>query len=527
MEAGNDAASILGSGEIVEEEQPTTLNELKNAAILKTGTDYIEEEKSEKCTLAFKIVERIKELSRDELREEAAIAEVEEWPLLRYAVEMIYPRDAIALLCDALGIDTQDSDGKTILFHASFHASENWNVDLFEELLDMKIDLSVRDNNNRNIFDHVTHKVDEDDKKQLLNILAKHGVMSADIPDGFRSTLHDSTFISQPNSLAAEIEEVRFYIRAMTLSLEELEKEAKGRDEDNFIPLMFAAGYVGMGAALERLQGVYCSSVNATDDSGANAIIQAAVADQPDNVRLLATMGTDLSLRNRHGENVFDYVKSSRLRGEETTGLFEALAEHGITSSDIPANFQSPLYFESKYYDANLREQRWIARRALMMCLDRVFNWSLANQIVSEFYMTLPPGLSSAGMLVARCCMHVDASSVSNGIARLIMEFAFGFNKQRDRLVGMPREEIDLLDDEERAALRRVAEAAAEEARIAAESARIAAIKKATNDAAAAAASLLAELDLEEEIELKKSARKGQDSKKKKSKKQSGKKNKK
>jgi hypothetical protein len=51
--------------------------------------------------------------------------------------------------------------------------------------------------------------------------------------------------------------------------------------------------------------------------------------------------------------------------------------------------------------------------------------------------MTLPTDFSSEGLLVARCCMHVDASSAGNGIARLIMQFAFGFNR---RLIGMPRE---------------------------------------------------------------------------------------
>jgi hypothetical protein len=44
--------------------------------------------------------------------------------------------------------------------------------------------------------------------------------------------------------------------------------------------------------------------------------------------------------------------------------------------------------------------------------------------------------------------MHVDAISVSNGIARLIVQFAFGFNSDRNRLVGMPREEAELDDDE-------------------------------------------------------------------------------
>jgi hypothetical protein len=168
--------------------------------------------------------------------------------------------------------------------------------------------------------------------------------------------------------------------------------------------------------------------------------MRAVYSRLPENVRLLAKMGTDLSLMER-GRNVFDIIED--FSAEDFGLMLEVLAEHGVTSNNIPANFQSPLYFESKYYYANLREQRWITRRALMMCLDSVFKWSLANQIERDFYMTLPPGLSSAGLLVARCCMHVDASSVSNGIARLIMKFAFGFNR---RLVGMPREEADLDD---------------------------------------------------------------------------------
>jgi hypothetical protein len=62
--------------------------------------------------------------------------------------------------------------------------------------------------------------------------------------------------------------------------------------------------------------------------------------------------------------------------------------------------------------------------------------------------MTLPPDLSSIGLIVAICWMQVDASGVDNGIARLIMQFAFGFNSDRNSLVGMPREEAELDDDE-------------------------------------------------------------------------------
>jgi hypothetical protein len=186
--------------------------------------------------------------------------------------------------------------------------------------------------------------------------------------------------------------------------------------------------------------------VDARDWSNRTAILDAVIddaADVPtpggnaDTVNLLATMGADLGLVYGQSFNIFEAVEDVSVPAAKVA-LYEVLAEHGVTSSDIPSRFQSPLYFKSEYYQANLREQRWIVRRAFMMCLNRVFNWSLANQIESERLMTLPTDLSSIGLLVARCCMHVVASSVSNGIARLIMQFAKGFNR---RLVGMPREE--------------------------------------------------------------------------------------
>jgi hypothetical protein len=150
--------------------------------------------------------------------------------------------------------------------------------------------------------------------------------------------------------------------------------------------------------------------------------------------------------------NLFELVESSY--GEDETcklpATYSALADHGVTSINIAPGYQSPLYFESPYYAANLIEQRWIARRTLILSLDRVFNWSLANQIESEFYMTLPSDLSSIGRFLAHCWLHVDASGVDNGIARLLMQFAFGFNSDRRRLIGLPREEalLDADDDD-------------------------------------------------------------------------------
>jgi hypothetical protein len=220
-----------------------------------------------------------------------------------------------------------------------------------------------------------------------------------------------------------------------------------------------------------RLQEAWPSSVDAQNNLGYSAIIHATFWGEANNVHLLATMGTDLSLKDDDDNNVYDVVELSDESDAKKAVVYKALAEHDVTSNDIPQGFQSPLYFESTYYDANLREQRWIERRALMMSIDRIFNWSVANQVESERLMTLPADLSSIGLLVAECCMHVDAISVSNGIARLIMEYSFGFDRQRRRLEGMPREGADLDNYEERIALRRkemqaAAAAASEETRM-------------------------------------------------------------
>jgi hypothetical protein len=216
-------------------------------------------------------------------------------------------------------------------------------------------------------------------------------------------------------------------------------------------PLLIAASHVGMDKAFERMCEVWPRVLNARNSQGDTPIMLAVrKLFSLHTIHLLATMGADLSFEDleREGGNVFDLVGVDKSPTQETR-IYALLAEHGVTSNDIPFRFQSPLYFASPHYIKNLKQQRWIVRRTLMMCMNCVFNWSLANQIESERLMTLPPDLSSIGLLVAKCWMHVDAYSVSNGIARLIMQFSFGFNSDRNRLVGMPREEAELDDDEE------------------------------------------------------------------------------
>jgi hypothetical protein len=248
--------------------------------------------------------------------------------------------------------------------------------------------------------------------------------------------------------------------------------------------------------------------------------------------------------------------------------VLAVLAEHGVTSSNIPAGFQSELYFHSNYYEENLRYQLWLSRRELFLPILSIHDWSVANQVESEYYRTLPSDLTALARFLARCCLHVDASGADNGIARLIITYFGGFDDSSSvRLLGMPafgkndaslprcsycdkeyseapgglklccesvyycrdaqckqrglrnHESVCVCDE---AVERRKAEAAAEEAR------RKERRRAEDMAAAAAAASLLAELDLEDENDSKKKKAKsaaggGQDSQKKKKKAKGGK----
>jgi hypothetical protein len=118
--------------------------------------------------------------------------------------------------------------------------------------------------------------------------------------------------------------------------------------------------------------------------------------------------------------------------------MFEVLAEHGVTSRVIPLHYQSPLYCESEYYQVNLRTQRWLARSSLFLCIARVYNWSLANQVESEVRRTLPDDMSGLARFLSHCCLHVDGSAVDNGIARHIITYFGGFDDRAGKMIGMP-----------------------------------------------------------------------------------------
>jgi hypothetical protein len=236
----------------------------------------------------------------------------------------------------------------------------------------------------------------------------------------------------------------QFYLRTMTLPMVDLEREVKERrrgvKEIGLFPLMIAAGWEGLEAELVRMQSVWPGSINAKDNTGFNAIMVAAFGGNASYVGILATMGTDLSLKDNEGRTVYDVAELSDKSSEEKAATLKMLAEHGVESQFMYHHFQSPLYFESIYYQKNVIIQRWMNRSILMISVNRVYKWSLLNQIDDERYRTLPDDLPDLGRFIAHCWIDVAGGKPDNGIGRLIMSFAFGFDdsKSPHALIGMP-----------------------------------------------------------------------------------------
>ena len=76
--------------------------------------------------------------------------------------------------------------------------------------------------------------------------------------------------------------------------------------------------------------------------------------------------------------------------------------------------------------------------------MHRIFSWSVSNQIESDAHRTLPSDsdMSSLGRFICRCWFDIGGGSISNGIGKLIVSFACGFNDSKSpfALQNMPRE---------------------------------------------------------------------------------------
>jgi hypothetical protein len=388
---------------------------------------------------------RIMTLPNAELYDETqATCEEGQASVLHVAAGWGFPLKAFARLIDDAGadIDVRDENFCTAITRAAYGGHD----DIVRYLANRKADLSIVNSDGFNVYTTIgiSEDTSQEEKSLVYRALAEHGVRSGKIREGFRSTLNASTLIPPSWRLAQEVNMIRLFISAMYLSIEELEEQAKERCYVFFdIPLMLAAEEPGMEEPLKRLQSVWCESVNTTSRTNCTAIMRAAYNCIAANVHTLATMGSDLSLKSsQDGDNLFDLVQLCEDSNEMKAETLAALVEHGVTSTNVPPGFQSPLYFRSIYYERNVKLQRWINRKEFLMCANHLYNWSVENQIESEYYRTLPEGLSVLGRFIVHCFFDAAGGDIGNGIGRLIMHFYGGFNEGKSEspitLIGMP-----------------------------------------------------------------------------------------
>jgi hypothetical protein len=144
---------------------------------------------------------------------------------------------------------------------------------------------------------------------------------------------------------------------------------------------------------------------------------------------------------------------------EKRVAVLAVLKKHGVISNNVPPNFQSKYYFadgEGKFYIRNVKYQRWLNRRALLLCLHRTYQWSLDNQVDDDARRTLPPALSDVGNFICQCWFDIagggkDGSIASdtlgNGIGRLIMQFFGGFDASKSPFALLGRPECGKVPD--------------------------------------------------------------------------------
>jgi hypothetical protein len=128
---------------------------------------------------------------------------------------------------------------------------------------------------------------------------------------------------------------------------------------------------------------------------------------------------------------------------EEKVAVRAVLKKHGVINDIIPSGFQSRYYFndgKGELYLKNVKYQRWINRKELILCLDYLYNWSVANQVEAEVCRTLPPALTNVGTFICRCWFdcagggnnnNAAADTLGNGVGRLIMQFYGGFDASK------------------------------------------------------------------------------------------------
>jgi ankyrin repeat protein len=371
----------------------------------------------------------------------------QETPLLA-ATSLNFPLNVIALLCEAgSDLNAKTSGGWTAIMCAVKFGY----CDIVDYLARRKgIDLSIKLKGD-GLYTIMRKSTSMDDKKKELmrQTLAQHHITKkAKITKGFVSPLSGTSMSLKSDDvpLVNLTSMERFMIRVMDLPLDELRKEAnKVNDEYGNSPLFISAINPYPLFVVKRLQLALPSSVDKQSFNGSSPIMYSAYGGSVEHVDLLAEMGANLSLKANNGDDVFDWIDASEASAEMKAAIKKKLKTHGAVRYHMPAGLQSKFYFkggEGEHYLTNLKEQNWLNRRNLAMIISRVYAWSLANQIESDVYRTFPSDVSPLGLFILKCWFDAAGGGIGNGVGRIIMSFACGFNSSKSpfALIGMPCE---------------------------------------------------------------------------------------
>jgi hypothetical protein len=203
--------------------------------------------------------------------------------------------------------------------------------------------------------------------------------------------------------------------------------------------LATGAGHVSTLGLLLEYEVIDVSAANNAENT---AVMIASYQGLDSILDMLAEAGAILSFHHSV-TSLHEMVSASGASPEKKVATLAVLKKHGIISSNAPLGFQSKYYFqdgEGKFYTKNVKYQRWINRRILLLALYRTYQWSLANQVEDDARRTLPPDSSKVGRFICQCwfdCagggndVNNTADTIGNGIGRLIMQLYGGFDASK------------------------------------------------------------------------------------------------
>jgi hypothetical protein len=393
--------------------------------------------------------DRIVSISDERLRKEIRFTDQDGDTVFHIAARSEFPYAVLSRLvqcgCD---INAESKDGRTAIT-AAMHRVRYPTFDNLALLGADMTDISIRDDGGE-----ILRQLKGYHSNVGVNLLRYHGISEGiETPAGFVSPrmgmaspmpeLHTKS-ISDRSSVDSCIR---------TMSLEMIQLRVEAREMNGYYgcyPMHAAASLAFPLRVVKRLQLAYPAGVNALEDEyedgcgtgGPTALIRAAEGGNAELVDLLCEMGSCIGYRchgiGDHTYNAFDSVGSvgqmdenEAVKEAKEAATLAVLAKHGVTSNVIPANYTSPLYYESIYFTQRVADANWAQFGMILMCMEEI---DVMYRKRGERALT---HLSKDAKCFFKVFCLIDGTDgLGNGIARILLAYIGGEN-MRERLTGV------------------------------------------------------------------------------------------